>query len=191
MNEQIPDAIWQNIIRRIHSSSICQRHAVVQFKIVHRLHWSKVRLSRIRPELDPTCDRCKQAPASLLHMFWTCPRLHSFWRSIFNTFSEMLEEPLDPSPLIALFGVAPQTMNLSNYKCNMLAFCTLLARRLILFRWKDPLPPTHSLWVKEVMQYLKLEKIRYSLQGSVLRFYATWQPFLTFVEKMKAEKVTP
>ena len=71
LNEQIPDIVWQKVIRRIHMSSICQRHTVEQFKIVHRLHWSKVRLSKIRPELNPTCDRCKQAHATLLHTFWT------------------------------------------------------------------------------------------------------------------------
>jgi len=154
LNEQIPDAIWQKIIRRIYSSSICQRHVVVQFKIVHRLHWSKVRLSRIRPELDPTCDRCRQDPANLLHMFWTCPRLYNYWQSIFNTFSKIIEKPIDPSPFIALFGVTPQGVHLDKYECNMIAFCTLLARRLILFRWKDPLPPTHSLWIKEIMQHI-------------------------------------
>lgn len=190
LSEQIPDAVWQKVIRRIHTSSICQRHTVVQFKIVHRLHWSKVRLSKIRPELDPTCDRCKQAHATLLHMFWTCPKLHHFWQSIFNTLSKILMEQIDPSPLTALFGVTPQAVNLSNCKSNMVAFCTLLARRLILLRWKDPLPPSYSHWIRETMQHLKLEKIRYSLQGSVLKFYATWQPFLAFVDQMEAENVT-
>ena len=190
LNEQIPDAVWQKIIRRIHTSSICQRHTVVQFKIVHRLHWSKVRLSKIRPELNPICDRCKQDPATLLHMFWTCPKLLHFWQSIFKTFSKILMEPIDPSPLSALFGVTPQAVNLSSSKSNVVAFCTLLARRLILFRWKDPFPPTYSHWIREIMEYLKLEKIRYSLQGSVLKFYATWQPFLTFVDQMEAENVT-
>lgn len=98
-------------------------------------------------------------------------------------------QPIDPSPLTALFGVTPQAVNLSHAKSNVVAFCTLLARRLILFRWKDPLPPSYFHWIRETMQHLKLEKIRYSLQGSVLKFYATWQPFLAFVDQMEAENV--
>ena len=182
--------IWTNEFqrqcgRKLLNGSIHQRHVVVQFKVVHRLHWSKVRLSKFRPELDPICDRCRQAPASLLHMFWTCPSLYNFWKLIFDAFSETIGVPVEPSPFLALFGVTPQNMHLSSYNCKMVAFCTLLARRLILFKWKDSLPPTFSHWIKEIMQYLKLEKIRYSLQGSVQRFYAIWQPFLTFVEKIK------
>jgi len=48
LNEQILQTICQNIIKHIYSSSICQRHVVIQFKVVHRLHLSKVRLSRFR-----------------------------------------------------------------------------------------------------------------------------------------------
>lgn len=35
-----------------------------QCKILHRTHWTKVRLSKKNPEVDSTCDRCHQAPAT-------------------------------------------------------------------------------------------------------------------------------
>lgn len=95
-----------------------------------------------------------------------------------------------PFPLTALAGVTPQAMNVSNSKSNVVVFCMLLAGRLILFRRRDPLPPSFSHWIRGAMQLLKLEKIRYSLSGSVLKFYATWQPFLAFVDQMEAENIT-
>ena len=190
LGEQIPEENWQKIIRRIHSSSICQRHAVIQFKVVHRLHWCKAKLSKFKPDIDPLCDRCKQAPADLLHMFWTCPTLHDFWKSVIDTLSKVIGQPLDYSPYIAIFGTMPPEVSLNNVKGNVLAFCTLLARRLILFRWKDPLPPTYSHWIREVMQFIKLERIRYSLRGSIEKFDIAWQPFMSFIESMKAETVT-
>lgn len=189
LDEPISEEMWHKIIQRIFSSSICLRHAVIQFKIVHRLHWSKVRLSKIT-DIDPTCDRCRQDPATLLHMFWTCPRLYMFWLNIFETFSGILGKVVEPSPLIALFGVAPEDASLSKREVNMVAFCSLLARRLILFKWKDPIPPTHSHWIREVMCHLKLEKIRYTVRGSTEKFYNIWQPFFTFVEGMEADNMT-
>lgn len=90
-----------------------------------------------RPELDPTCDACKQAPASPLHMFWTCPRPYNFWQSNFNVFSKILEA-INPSPFIGLFGVAPQGVHGRNYESHMPAFCAVSARRPL--RWTDPLP---------------------------------------------------
>ena len=189
LGEQIPEDNWQEIIRRIHSSSICQRHAVIQFKVVHRLHWCKARLSKFRPDIDPLCDRCKQAPADLFHMFWSCPTLFDFWKSVIDTLSKILDRPLDYSPYIAIFGIVPPETSLNNIKGNVLAFCTLLARRLILFKWKESLPPTYPHWVREVMQFINLERIRYSVRGSISKFYTAWQPFLSFVESMEAETV--
>ncbi len=31
--------------------------------------------------------RCPQPPASLIHMFWSCPSLHNYWLSIFEMLS--------------------------------------------------------------------------------------------------------
>lgn len=190
LEEPISELVWQKIIQRIYSSSVCQRHAVVQFKIVHRLHWSKERLSKFKPDLDTTCDRCKQFPATLLHMFWTCPRLYGFWRSIFEAFSKICGKTVHPSPLISLFGVTPVDISLSKCNINMIAFCSLLARRLILSKWKDSQPPAYGHWIREVMYHIHLEKIRYTTRGSVGKFYSIWQPFMTFVGDVAAANFT-
>lgn len=191
LGERISEDIWQKIIWRIYSSSICLRHAVIQFKIVHRLHWTKARISKIKPDFDPTCDRCKLAPATLFHMFWTCPSLLRFWQSIFQTFSKICARTVDPSPLLSLFGVAPADVLFTVHQSNMIAFCCLLARRLILFKWKDARPPTYSQWLNEVMCHIHLEKIRYTIRGSTSKFHSTWQPFISFVEGMAATDMSP
>ena len=143
LEEPISDPVWQKIIQRICSSYVCLRHVVVQFKIVHRLHWSKERLSKFKPDLDPICDRCKQDPATLLHMFWTCPKLYRVWKSIFESFSKICGKTLHPSPLISVF-VAPVDVPLSKCNINMIAFWSLLARRLILSKWKDSQPQAYG-----------------------------------------------
>lgn len=40
----------------------------------------------------------------------------------------------------------------------MIAFVTLLARKLILLNWKGKKPNTHSAMMRDVMQYLQLGK---------------------------------
>lgn len=84
----VGEAEWDDAVRNIHSSSTCARHSLVQFKVVHRTHLHKSKLARIYPHIDPTCDRCKLAEATLIHMFWLfwlCPKIQqvstrvSFW----------------------------------------------------------------------------------------------------------------
>lgn len=157
LETSISDTIWQKIIQRIPSSSVCLM--VIQFKIVHRLHWSKERLSKIKTDLDPTCDRCRQLPATLLHMFWSCPKLHGFWQSIFETFSRICGKTIHPSPLISSFGVVPADFLSSRCNTNTIAFGSLLARRLILFKWKHFLLPTYGQWIREVMSHIHLENL--------------------------------
>ena len=96
---------WIGAQKGVHSASICTRHGLIQFKVLHRLHLSKVKLAKMYPNIDPLCDRCRAFPASLGHMFWLCPELSHFWNSIFKTLSEVSGHRLEPDPVLALFGV--------------------------------------------------------------------------------------
>ena len=72
---ELSEEVWEDSLQRIHSSSLCIRHGLIQFKIVHRLHYSGEKLARLFNIPDPGCPRCGHIPASLSHMFWTCPSL--------------------------------------------------------------------------------------------------------------------
>lgn len=48
----ITEEQWTEAQERVHSSSICIRHGLLQFKILHQLHLSKERLSKIFPGAD-------------------------------------------------------------------------------------------------------------------------------------------
>lgn len=186
---EFTEDIWDSILDKIHSSSICLRHEVMQFKIVHRLHWSKARLAKITPDIDPKCDRCGAATATLSHMFWFCPKLTDFWQTIFKFFSDLLGISIEPLPMIAIFGVVPRDICPTRHGKNMIAFAMLLARRLILLKWKDRSPPTFKQWIRDLLHHLTLEKIRYATRGCALNFYSIWQPVLDQLEKMDASDI--
>src|SRR4029434_305144 len=75
LNMEISITVWEGIMDRIHSSSINSRHSLIQFKVVHRLHFSKTRLHDIYPNISPLCDKCKQQTGTLTHQFWSCSKL--------------------------------------------------------------------------------------------------------------------
>jgi len=82
-------------------------------------------------------------------------------------------------------GVPEHGVSLTNKVKNVIAFATLLARRRILLEWKSTNPPKDSMWLCDLVSYLKLEKIKYLMKGSVEKFYQTWQPMITYFEKMR------
>ena len=65
----ISDELWVKGLNRIKACSINARLQLIQFKVVHRLHYSKTRLNKIFPDVSPTCDRCKSADGTLGHLF--------------------------------------------------------------------------------------------------------------------------
>ena len=182
LGEPICEESWEAALSRVHSSSICARHGLLQFKIVHRIHWTKLRLSKWFSDVDPLCDRCKCNPTSHTHMFWSCPKLDHYWSSIFDTMSGFLGQPMLPCPLIGFFGATPEHLGLTRALSNSITFLTLLARRLVLIKWKDCRPPTFTHWVKDALYFLKLEKIRHSLKGSANNYNKIWGPFLDYVK---------
>lgn len=182
---KISDDLWTSILQRVHSSSICARHGPIQFKVLHRLHISKEKLSKFYPGSDPTCNCCKADFGSLLHTFWTCPSHNNYWASIFNTFSVVYKIKFPQSALTALFGVIPTDISTVQLHSNAIAFASLLARRLILLRWKQESPPTHDQWIAELMRFLHLEKMRCTLSGSLNKFNKSRQPFLNYIDTFK------
>lgn len=136
------------------------------------------------PNIDPICDRSHQADASLIHMFWTCPTLLSYWSKIFDTLCAVTGVNIVPSSTIALFVATSDVLLLSSGNRSFIAFVTLLARRLILLKWKSAIPPLHSHWVRDVLHFANLEKIRYLLRGSQQQFSRIWDPFFEYVRKL-------
>ncbi len=116
-------------------------------------------------------------------MFWSCTKLRQFWFSIFEILNSAFDLGIQPNPIMALFGVTGDDIHITKDKENALAFATLIARRRILLEWKSPIPPKLSLWLSDIMFFLKTEKIKYFLRGSTKAFYKTWNPLIIYIEK--------
>ncbi len=177
---ELPDEHWERILELTHTSSICARHGLIQCKILHRVYYTNARLAKIYPSVSDACNRCKQSPANLIHMLWECPKLFEYWTKILKTLKDAFNIDIDTDPLLAIFGLTVD-VNISVTVQKALAFTTLLARRLILLKWKHVSPPSFDTWLKEVFTCIKLEKIRLTLTGSLKTFDKVWRPFLDYL----------
>ena len=186
LGEVMREDQWEAALDLVHTSSPCARHSLIQLKILLRVHWTRAKLATIFPDVDPSCPRCKNQPADHIHMFWSCPFLRTFWADIFHAYSTMFGVVIPPNPLCAIFGFTDETRSLKGRAHVVIAFTSLLARRLILLLWKEQTPPTFSRWIRDTMSLLKLEKIRYTLKGSIQSFERTWTPFLSYYESIQS-----
>ena len=144
------------------------------------MHFSKAKLAKIFPGSSGACNRCAFVPADLAHTFWSCSKLTGFWKSFFKIMSEVLGVAITPCPLIAIFGVPSNYSEFSKQTLNGLAFAPLIVCRRILLHWKLPKPPGEQSGQTDLMSFLKLEKIKFSLRESTEKFYTTWQPLISY-----------
>lgn len=187
MGLEIDDIVWGEGLSRIRSCSVNVRHQLIQFKVLHRLHYSKTKLHRIYPSISPLCDRCKSAEGSLAHLFWTCPSLYNFWSEIFKWFSDIYNCEFKPDPNIALFGYSRSLLTQSFSVQNTFMYGVIIAKRLILRLWKSETAPTFKDWLSELTGVLHLERLRYGLLNRLKVFFKIWQPFLDHLAQLDGD----
>lgn len=59
LNFTFTNKLWDSILSQVHTTSMCARHALIQFKIFHCAHLSKVKLACIYPDINPMCGKCR------------------------------------------------------------------------------------------------------------------------------------
>ena len=132
------------------------------------------------------CERCLLYTADHAHMFFSCPKRVGFWSGFFDTMSKALKVTLKPCSLTAIFGLPDESTNLTGRDCGVLAFASLIARRRILLLWKDPKPPSASAWFEDLLSFISLEKVKYTLRGSTDRFFDCWKPMLSYIDSLSS-----
>ena len=87
--------------------------------------------------------------------------------------SKIFGFPVDISPHVAIFGIPEDYDRYTSKQLGVLAFTSLIVRRHLLLNWKSTKSPSSTQWLREVMSFLKLEKIRYSTRGNLTKFQMT------------------
>ena len=106
---ELSAAIWDRCLTTIQSCSINSKHQLNQFKVVHHLHYCKLKLHKIAPSVSPQCDRCGVSEGTLSHAFWFSPLLTGFWNKIFDWFSKAYKRLFPPEAELAIFGCSQTT----------------------------------------------------------------------------------
>lgn len=132
MGIQIPDDMWEDFLEYVHTCSNNTRHCLIQFKIIHRLHYSKAKIHNIFPTVSPTCDKCQSSDATLFHGFVSCPKVTAYWCDVFNTMSNILNITLTPDPLLIILGTSESSRVLTKAQQRFLSYCIITAKKLLL-----------------------------------------------------------
>lgn len=145
---------WQEICERNFSSTRETKLQSLQFKVLHRVVPCGVHLKHLRIRETDECPSCKQRD-SVVHFFFHCHLVQSFWRQVCAWFKSSVELYLDQlTPKEVMFGLPRQC-----HKSGVINFI-LMQVRFFIYRQKlfHDCDLNFMQWLREFKYKLDMEK---------------------------------
>lgn len=125
----------------------------------------------IFPSVSATCDECKSDDGTLGHLFWSCPKLQTFWEDIFHLYSVIYCKQLFPDSLLIILGCSNFSLTPPSSLQKALMFGLVITKHVILSEWKSAASPCFKKWLYDMVSCIYLEEIRYSLSDTHRKFF--------------------
>ncbi len=157
---------WEHICESASSFSFNSRHRLMQFNITHRVYYTPERLHKISISYSECCTRCKTEVGTLLHMFWSCSELETYWRNIIQTIDKLFNVRLPFDPRFMLLGDESILQLHQRKNSHLVKMALIAAKKCVYIQWKSEFPPSRILWLRELSSYMPVEKIMFNLKKS-------------------------
>lgn len=92
-------------------------------------------------------------------------------------FQKRIKKDIVPDPIIAIFEVI-SVPSFSTYERLCISLFMVLAKRLILQRWKHDIVPTFDMLLSELAGIIQIEKLRFINNDKLDTFWKIWKPVL-------------
>ena len=144
---------------------------VFQFKLLHRKLATNYFLFKIGIKSNDQCSFCKESSETLLHLFWDCPFVKSFWNEISNWMKKSSCFLNEEFSFLSCIGLVNDTTNL------LFHHALLIARYHIYFSKQKGFNPSWELFFRTILNCFDYER-RYAIKTGTLRnFNAKWGAF--------------
>lgn len=152
--------------------------------MIQRLHYSCTKLHSFYPGVSSICPKCKAAEGTLCHLFWSCPKLRTFWSDIFRCLSTIHGCDITPDPLTAVLGVSHHLTTLSRFQQKNVQYCIITAKRNILTLSKEDKVPSFQAWLTDITNLLHIERVWHSVNLTSATFDKMWLPFTLYISSL-------
>ena len=171
LNDTFPLDTWLTMSENLRKSNKAISFRETPMKLFARWYLTPSKIHTFYPSLSPNCFRGCQSEGTLLHLFWSCPRLSQLWIEAASRFEKSSKHrfPLTPQ-ICVLYGNIPDVP----LPCSRLfhSLCSSI-QWMIALNWRSDV----ILWsqVLDRMDLLMLsERIHHTLNDSRHIFEAKW-----------------
>ena len=149
-----PDAgFWTKICNNIYTMSKNANLQLIQYKIIHRTHFTRQKLSKFT-SISDTCINCTQNTTdNYIHAIWFCSPVFLFWKQVTESLSALLDCHIPLSPSLCLLGDTSATTLNPSYIQLLLSALTI-AKKTILNNWKSKTSINILQWKRQLSDHI-------------------------------------
>lgn len=112
----------------------------------------------------------------MIHIYWTCPHLRTYWSGIFSLIGRITNSQFPNDPSMAILSLGIETIP---HPLRSIVSHILISARLELVRhWKRTEFPTLAEIVRTTNLHITYEVIFAASQGSYISRYPIWKPWI-------------
>ena len=87
-----------------------------QFKIIHNIIPTNLRLWQMKIKPSPVCNLCKNSVGRIEHLFWNCEIVMPFWKEVLKWWNQKREENIQNIKAVDVL----YDSNLNHQNCSLL-----------------------------------------------------------------------
>ena len=154
---------------------------LIQYKTIHRTHITQYKMHKMGLATTDICSQCTTGIIdNYFHALWACQPVHSFWNSITNKLSTILDCRIPSSPQLCLLGDT-STITIPNKYKNSLLISFTVAKKTILLNWKSKNSININHWINLLLEHISMEKITAYNNNKITVLTEKWSPFLSLM----------
>lgn len=115
------------------------------------------KLPKIGVRNDSCCPSCGAEGAHIMHMMWDCPSIEKFRRDVLHLIHKVYEISLPPQPKLCVLGLIGYVV-CPRPKFLGVSRMLFQARKLLVFHWIQPSPPSIGEYKTRLNHILRLEE---------------------------------
>uniref|UniRef100_A0A803K2L7 Reverse transcriptase domain-containing protein n=1 Tax=Xenopus tropicalis TaxID=8364 RepID=A0A803K2L7_XENTR len=174
---EIDDDDWDEATDRAYDYLVSTRDRLIQFKIIHRLHLTPLRLHHMNRRNPPQCPKCNAPEANYIHLLWKCQSIQSYWAQVTTYIGEKTSLPNLLTPKVCLLGVIDDLTPTAHMR-TLYRSLLFYARKCILLHWMAQSPPTIDRWLNLIKTLLPLFQITYIARGCPQKYEKVWRSWI-------------
>lgn len=142
------------------------------YKILSRWYLTPHRLHKMFPNTPSNCWRCNDNDGSFLHIWWSCPKIQEFWKTI-HRYTQQISKifiEFSPAQLLLHHSFAPRKLYFKSLAMHMIN----AAKLCIPCHWKSPELPSVKEWLLRIKKIAEMEELIHRAKDSPQTFNKTW-----------------